>query len=128
MAEYHVGYGLAGIYAGTLKPNGKEWRNKSDVTEEAVCTVASFMYFNIPKGENTFAYGFRMRDGKYVRLTVESSDEPLQPERKDGKWITDDLSGIISCSRCGYDAPMETTGGGQYKSKFCPTCGAKMEE
>ena len=49
-----------------------------------------------------------------------------QPERPKGEWITDDLSGIISCSRCGNDAPMETTGGGQYKSKFCPNCGADM--
>ena len=50
----------------------------------------------------------------------------VKPERPKGEWITDDLSGIISCSRCGNDAPMETTGGGQYKSKFCPDCGADM--
>ena len=50
----------------------------------------------------------------------------VKPERPKGEWITDDLSGIISCSRCGNNAPMETTGGGQYKSKFCPDCGADM--
>ena len=33
MAEYHVGCGLFGIYAGTLK-NPQEWRNKSEVTDE----------------------------------------------------------------------------------------------
>lgn len=33
MAEYHVGCGAFGIYAGTLKQNGIEWRNKSDVTD-----------------------------------------------------------------------------------------------
>ena len=49
-----------------------------------------------------------------------------QPKRETGKWITDDLSGLIYCGRCGNDAPMETTGGGQYKSNFCPNCGAKM--
>ena len=38
MAEYHVGCGLAGIYAGTLK-NNNEWKNKSDVTDEALCAV-----------------------------------------------------------------------------------------
>ena len=75
MAEYHVGCGLFGIYAGTLKPNGKEWRNKSDVTNEAINAVVQYMYFQIPEGEKAFAYGFRMRDGNYVRLKVESSEE-----------------------------------------------------
>lgn len=46
MAEYHVGCGLAGIYAGTLKQNGKEWRNKSDVTNEALCAAAQYLLFN----------------------------------------------------------------------------------
>ena len=73
MAEYHVGCGLAGIYAGTLrKPD--EWRNKSDVTNEAINAVVQYMYFKIPENENAFAYGFKMRDGKYVRLMVEVSD------------------------------------------------------
>lgn len=35
MAEYHVGCGLAGIYAGTLNKQGTEWLTKSEVTEEA---------------------------------------------------------------------------------------------
>lgn len=75
MAEYHVGCGIAGIYAGTLKSSGDEWRNKSDVTNEAINAVVGYMYFKIPEGENTFAYGFKMRDGNYVRLKVESSPE-----------------------------------------------------
>lgn len=79
MAEYHVGRGLAGIYAGTLKPSGGEWRNKSDVTNEAINAVVQYMYFQIPDGDNAFAYGFKMRDGRYVRLKVEASDEC--PER-----------------------------------------------
>ena len=45
MAEYHVGCGLAGIYAGTLKTNGEEWRNKTDATHEALCAVAQFLIF-----------------------------------------------------------------------------------
>lgn len=45
MAEYHVGCGIAGIYAGTLKPNGDRWRNKSDVTHEALCAVAQYLLF-----------------------------------------------------------------------------------
>ena len=45
MAEYHVGCGLAGIYAGTLKKNGQEWRDKSDVTREALSAVAQYLLF-----------------------------------------------------------------------------------
>ena len=76
MAQYHVGCGIAGIYAGTMK-KGKndEWLNKSDVTNEAINAVVGYMYFKIPKGENVFAYAFKMRDGKYVRLKIESADE-----------------------------------------------------
>lgn len=43
MAEYHVGCGTFGIYAGTLKPNGIEWRNKSDVTDEAISAAAQYL-------------------------------------------------------------------------------------
>ena len=39
MTEYHVGNGLAGIYAGTLDKSGIVWRNKSDVTDEAIAAV-----------------------------------------------------------------------------------------
>lgn len=35
MAEYHVGCGAFGIYAGTLNKQKTMWQNKSDVTEEA---------------------------------------------------------------------------------------------
>lgn len=43
MAEYHVGCGAFGIYAGTLKPNGIEWINKSDVTDEAISATAQYL-------------------------------------------------------------------------------------
>ena len=46
MAEYHVGVGLAGIYAGTLKTNGMEWRNKSLVTNEVLCCAAEYLEMN----------------------------------------------------------------------------------
>lgn len=45
MAEYHVGCGLAGIYAGILKKNGKEWLHKSNVTREALSAVAQYLFF-----------------------------------------------------------------------------------
>lgn len=46
MAEYHVGCGLAGIYAGTMKKNGFEWLNKSCVTNEAIDSVAEYLLMN----------------------------------------------------------------------------------
>lgn len=75
MANYHVGCGIAGIYAGTLKKNGIEWLNKSDVTNEAINAVVQHMYFKVPEGESVFAYAFKMNDGNYVRLKVEVSDK-----------------------------------------------------
>lgn len=86
MAEYHVGCGIAGIYAGTLMKNGIEWRNKSDVTKEAIAAVIGHMYMKLPEGENSYAYAVRMKDGKYARLKIEVSDEC--PE-----WAKDVLEG-----------------------------------
>ena len=43
MANYHVGCGIAGIYAGTLNKKGDMWVNKSDVTDEAVSATAQWL-------------------------------------------------------------------------------------
>ena len=43
MAEYHVGCGAFGIYAGTLNKNKSMWLNKTDVTHEAICAVAQYL-------------------------------------------------------------------------------------
>lgn len=44
MAEYHVGCGAFGIYAGTLNSKNKNlWQNKTDVTNEAVSAVAQYL-------------------------------------------------------------------------------------
>ena len=43
MAEYHVGCGLAGIYAGTLNKKKDRWVNKSDVTTEACSASAEYL-------------------------------------------------------------------------------------
>ena len=43
MADYHVGCGIAGIYAGTLNKKGDMWTNKSKVTIEAMSAVAQYM-------------------------------------------------------------------------------------
>lgn len=42
MAEYHVGCGAFGIYAGTLNKQKTMWQNKSDVTEEARQAVIQY--------------------------------------------------------------------------------------
>lgn len=55
MAQYHVGCGLAAIYAGTMSKHGV-WKDKSPVTDEAVLAVANFLLDN--KEMVTFsAYG-----------------------------------------------------------------------
>ena len=46
MAKYHVGAGVFGIYAGTLNKKGNMWLNKSDVTDEAIRSVAEFLLMN----------------------------------------------------------------------------------
>ena len=46
IAEYHVGCGIFRIYAGILKPNGTEWKDKTDVTEEAISAVAEYLLMN----------------------------------------------------------------------------------
>lgn len=44
-----------------------------------------------------------------------------------GEWIEDALANnIYRCSECGVDAPVEPTGGIEYKSNYCPNCGARM--
>ncbi len=68
MAEYHVGCGLAGIYAGTLNSKGDTWRNKSDVTHEALCAVAQYLLF----GDKEF--GFQYKDQWYVMRIEETAE------------------------------------------------------
>lgn len=41
--KYSIGCGLFGIYAGVLKPNGIEWKNKTDVTLDAMGAVAQHL-------------------------------------------------------------------------------------
>ena len=86
MAEYHVGCGIAAIYAGTLNKRGDMWVHKSNVTDEAVMAVMQHMYFELPEGEKKFAYAIKANDGKYLRLMLEVSDEC--PE-----WAKDVLDG-----------------------------------
>lgn len=80
--EYHVGAGLfGGIYAGTLMPQKKGkptmWRNKSDVTDEAICAVRDHMMdscLNEKDGKTEGGYEWKRKDGKKVVLLVKVED------------------------------------------------------
>lgn len=63
MAKYHVGCGLSGIYAGTLRKGGIFWLNKSNVTVEALSAAAQYLI------EQGVYYEFE-RSGKKYRMTV----------------------------------------------------------
>ena len=63
MATYHVGCGIAAIYAGTLNKKGTMWTNKSDVTHEAISAVAQFLL------DQNESVKFTYNDKNYI-LTV----------------------------------------------------------
>ena len=54
MPDYHVGCGIGGIYAGTMKKSGEEWLTKSEVTKEAELAVAGWLLSS--KKEFCFRY------------------------------------------------------------------------
>lgn len=76
MAEYHVGCGAFGIYAGTLEPKNKSlWRNKSDVTEEAIGAVRDHMVMELLGGfscskATSSGWEWKLKDGRIVELRV----------------------------------------------------------
>lgn len=74
MAEYHVGCGLTGIYAGTIKKPG-EWKSKSEVTGEALSSVAEFMLGNIKPGDKAYEITWTNSEtGKKIVLTCHMED------------------------------------------------------
>ncbi len=64
---YHVGCGIAGIYAGTLKKSGDEWRQKNDVTHEALQATAQHLFFH--NKEYRFSY-----DGECYVMRIEKME------------------------------------------------------
>lgn len=68
MANYHVGCGITGIFAGRLNKKGDMWVEKSDVTDEAVIAVAQFLL----EHEETVIF---QDQGKRYRLSVQSEVE-----------------------------------------------------
>lgn len=74
MVEYHVGCGLAGIYAGTFKKPG-EWKNKSEVTAEAMRSVAEFMLGKIKPDDQAYEITWtNQTTGKKIVLTCHRED------------------------------------------------------
>ena len=67
MADYHVGCGITGIFAGTLNKTNTMWVNKSDVTDEAIKAVALFLL----EHEEELEFGYQ---GKHYRLVVEPQE------------------------------------------------------
>lgn len=49
----------------------------------------------------------------------------IEPERKTGEWLPDETGWEFCCSECGYSVMF---GGETNTFKYCPECGAKMEE
>lgn len=76
MAEYHVGCGITGIYAGTLNPKTKNgyqtWRNKSDVTEDAISAVAQYLKqeLDLEKNGVEIARRYTFNDGTIAELKL----------------------------------------------------------
>lgn len=75
MAEYHVGAGMTGIFAGTLNKKGDMWLHKSDVTDEAECAVRDFMVNELLGGLDcskveSNGYQWKLKDGRIVELRI----------------------------------------------------------
>lgn len=76
MAEYHVGAGVFGIYAGTLNKNKTMWKNKTECTDEAINAVRDYMISELlggldcSKGTSN-GYEWTLKDGRTVRLMIE---------------------------------------------------------
>ena len=64
MVEYHIGCGVFGIYAGILNKNKTMWKNKSEVTNEALDAVAQYLL------QENMIMNFDYKDKKYC-LKVE---------------------------------------------------------
>ena len=74
MAEYHVGAGCFGIYAGTLK-NKEEWKDKTECTDEAIEAVRDYMINECLGGfdcseSDTGGYTWKLKDGRTVELRI----------------------------------------------------------
>ena len=78
--KYRVACGAFGIYAGTLKTNGVEWKDKSDCTDEAIEAVRDYLVqeclggLDCSRGHNG-GYSWKLKDGRTVKLMVTIEEE-----------------------------------------------------
>lgn len=80
MAEYHVGSGMFGIYAGTLNPKRKDglrtWRNRNNVTDEAIEAVKEYMKNQaIMEKSDFYSYTWNGENGKKIVLSLEIKEK-----------------------------------------------------
>lgn len=83
MAEYHVGCGAFGIYAGTLNSKNKtKWQNKTECTDEALCAVRDYMVQELLGGIDcsktpSSGYEWTLKDRRIVelRITIKGGEE-----------------------------------------------------
>ncbi len=83
MAEYHVGCGAFGIYAGTLNSRNKSlWQNKTKCTDEALCAVRDYIIQECIGGLNSNktsgGYEWTLKDGRVVSLIATIKDKELE--------------------------------------------------
>lgn len=85
MDEYHVGCGLFGtIYAGIMmqqRKNGLQlWRNKSDVTDDAISAVLSHFITEMEHSDKTkLEKVWGVIGDKKLKVTFELSTDKEQP-------------------------------------------------
>lgn len=81
MSEYHVGCGMAEIYAGTIKKPG-EWKTKSPVTDEVLRAAAEYMMGKIEKGHEAYEIIYTNRTtGKKIVLTCNVIEPPKEADK-----------------------------------------------
>lgn len=81
--KYHVGCGMFGIYAGTLK-NKEEWKDKSDCTDEAIEAVRDYLIQECLGGldsdKTTGGYSWKLKDGRIVKLMIAIEEGEINNE------------------------------------------------
>lgn len=86
MAEYHVGCGMFGnVYAGTMMPPRKDglqmWRNKSEVTNEAIEAVMGHFIMEIERDDkNKIQKAWEVRGNKTLKVTFELVPNKEHPD------------------------------------------------
>lgn len=86
VVDYHVGCGMFGnIYAGTMAPprkNGLQmWRNKSDVTSEAVEAVMGHFITEMERDDKSkIQKAWGVRGDKTLKVTFELSTDKKQSD------------------------------------------------